>query len=130
MRRCSGSVSTLVCSIAKLGGGTPSLVRWRQTRSVGRFALSRAGAGRALRVARARGLLSDSVIFVPDVIAALKNPAHLSTRSEVLTSPSPVPKVNGLYASFFRDVPEGVPAKNCIRQKGLTLLYVGIAPSR
>jgi len=66
----------------------------------------------------------------PDVIAPLKNPAHLSTRSEVLATPSPVPKVSGLYAWFFRNVPEGVPAKDCIRRKGLTLLYVGIAPSR
>jgi hypothetical protein len=63
-----------------------------------------------------------------DPLDALRNPARLWTREEVLQRPSPVPAVSGLYAWFFREVPEGVAVQGCVTRDDATLLYVGIAP--
>jgi hypothetical protein len=48
----------------------------------------------------------------------------------VLARPSPVPVSNGLYAWYFADVPKVVPADSCLRVRGRTLLYIGIAPDK
>lgn len=53
---------------------------------------------------------------------------QLFSRSEVLSKPSPVPAESGIYAWYFRDIPEGVPTENCHMIGDLTLLYVGISP--
>ena len=60
----------------------------------------------------------------------LVNPERLWSREEALALPSPVPKVSGVYTWFFRDIPPGVPTKGCVKWRGHTLLYVGIAPRR
>jgi hypothetical protein len=66
-----------------------------------------------------------------DALDLLRNPPCLWSREEVLDRPCPVPSVPGVYAWFFREVPPGVPAADCVVQNHLnhlTLLYVGIAP--
>ncbi|SDX45486.1 GIY-YIG nuclease family protein [Thiocapsa roseopersicina] len=55
-------------------------------------------------------------------------PARFWSRTEVLASPSPVPREPGVYAWYFRDIPPGVPTADCHRCRNLTLLYIGIAP--
>ena len=59
---------------------------------------------------------------------SLTSPSHLYTRAEVLSKPSPVPSASGVYAWFFKEVPEIVPTDGCVTKDGLTLLYVGISP--
>lgn len=56
--------------------------------------------------------------------------ANLLSREEVNTAPCPVPNQPGIYAWFFRRIPERVPTKACYERDGFTLLYLGIAPSR
>ncbi len=57
-------------------------------------------------------------------------PGRLYNREEVLGSACPVPRAAGVYAWFFRQVPDLVPTKGCSTHEGLTLLYVGISPDR
>ena len=63
-----------------------------------------------------------------EAIRAFLSPSRLCSRSEVLARPSPIPRVSGLYAWYFRELPLGVPADGCHRWNDLSLLYVGIAP--
>jgi len=65
-----------------------------------------------------------------DVIRTLRDLAEPQSAAKVLKHPSPVPRTSGLYGWFFRKVPHGVPVNDCVLRDGLTLLYVGIAPSR
>lgn len=60
----------------------------------------------------------------PDLLA----PQKLWSRAEILRLPSPVPKRPGVYAWYFKQIPPGVAAANCISVNGLTLLYIGISP--
>jgi hypothetical protein len=62
-------------------------------------------------------------------IEQLSQPQKLWQRSEILQRPSPVPNSSGIYAWYFRDIPAEVPTSDCIKHDGLTLLYLGIAPS-
>jgi hypothetical protein len=50
------------------------------------------------------------------------------SRAEVLTRPSPVPDVPGIYGWYFRTLPGDIDASRCIEVHGGRLLYVGIAP--
>ena len=61
-------------------------------------------------------------------IESLTSPSKLYTRGEVLSKPCPVPSVSGVYAWFFKEIPEIVPTDGCVTKDGLTLLYVGISP--
>jgi hypothetical protein len=54
--------------------------------------------------------------------------AKLHSREEILMR-HVVPRSPGVYAWWFRQVPPAVPTQGCITRDGLTLLYVGIAPS-
>ncbi|NCA72061.1 MAG: hypothetical protein EOM91_18675 [Sphingobacteriia bacterium] len=60
----------------------------------------------------------------PELLA----PGRFWSRTEVLASPSPVPREPGVYAWYFRDIPPGVPSADCHRCGDLMLLYIGIAP--
>ena len=60
----------------------------------------------------------------PELLA----PRRIWSRTEVLASPSPVPREPGVYAWYFRNVPPGVPTTDCHRFGDLALLYIGIAP--
>lgn len=51
------------------------------------------------------------------------------TRDEVFADPCPVPSKPGIHGWWFRDVPGDIDASRCETRDGLTLLYVGIAPT-
>lgn len=57
--------------------------------------------------------------------------AALYTRDEVLARPCPVPAVGGVYGWWFDTLPStAIDATHCQSRDGMTLLYVGISPSR
>jgi hypothetical protein len=58
----------------------------------------------------------------------LRCPDHLWSRSEILASNCPTPKVPGLYGWYFRNVPN-IAVENCIGATEFHLMYVGISPS-
>lgn len=57
-------------------------------------------------------------------------PEKTYSRTEVMSAPSPVPAVNGIYFWWFKEIPPGVPAEGCITFDDYTLLYVGISPDQ
>ena len=65
-----------------------------------------------------------------EIRTRLLSPDRLHGRDEVLGSACPVPRAAGVYAWFFRQVPDLVPTEGCLTHEGLTLLYVGISPDR
>ncbi len=65
-----------------------------------------------------------------DIIQTITHPQNLWSRSEVLSSPCPVPKKPGIYAWYFKEIPPRVPIHGCHTFQKLTLLYVGISPAR
>lgn len=52
------------------------------------------------------------------------------TREEVFSDPCPVPEEPGANGWWFRTVPAGIDVSGCRQRDGLTLLYVGISPTR
>jgi len=60
----------------------------------------------------------------------LISPPKLYSRMEILSKPSPIPNIHGVYGWFFKEIPSLVPSDGCIKHKGLTLLYVGISPDK
>lgn len=70
-------------------------------------------------------VLDDST----DIVTALLSPSRVFSRGEVLGRPSAVPKVPGVYAWYFDEVPPGVPTDGCHSGPAGVLLYIGIAPS-
>ena len=60
----------------------------------------------------------------------LIDPHHLYSRSEVLSKPSPVPTVSGIYAWYFCEMPGITPNEGCLVSGTKTLLYVGISPDK
>ena len=58
------------------------------------------------------------------------NPQRLYSRSEVLSKPSPVPSVNGIYGWYFCEIPGITPTEGCLVSGNKTLLYVGISPDK
>ena len=61
---------------------------------------------------------------------ALIKPHHLYSRYEVLSKPSPVPTVSGIYAWYFLEVPGITPTGQCNTSGNKTLLYIGISPDK
>ncbi|MEQ0736819.1 GIY-YIG nuclease family protein [Enterobacter asburiae] len=57
-------------------------------------------------------------------------PEKTYSRTEVMSVPSPVPEVNGIYFWWFKEIPPSVPAEGCITFDDYTLLYVGISPDQ
>jgi hypothetical protein len=51
----------------------------------------------------------------------------LYSREAALARPSPVPQQAGVYAWFFKGLPNTVPTEGCTKRSGYTLLYVGMA---
>ena len=51
------------------------------------------------------------------------------TRDEIFADPCPVPSKPGIHGWWFRDIPGSIDASRCETRDGLTLLYVGIAPT-
>ncbi|MBL6082284.1 hypothetical protein JMJ56_30370 [Belnapia sp. T18] len=60
--------------------------------------------------------------------AALLQPPELISQKQIAEKPCPIPKLPGVYALYFDEIPPGVPTDGCVRLSGFTLLYVGIAP--
>ena len=65
-----------------------------------------------------------------EIRAGLLSPDRLYGREEVLGSACPIPRAAGVYAWFFRQVPDVVPTEGCSTHEGLTLLYAGISPDK
>jgi hypothetical protein len=57
-------------------------------------------------------------------------PEKTYSRTEVMSKPTPIPAVNGVYFWWFKEIPPGVPTEGCITCDGYTLLYVGISPDQ
>lgn len=57
-------------------------------------------------------------------------PEKTYSRAEVMSRPTPVPAVNGIYFWWFKEIPPEVPTEGCITADGYTLLYVGISPDK
>jgi hypothetical protein len=60
-----------------------------------------------------------------EFIAATPHP-----RDEVFAEPCPVPDGPGVYGWWFREIPADIDVSHCQQRDGLTLLYVGISPTR
>ena len=52
----------------------------------------------------------------------LITPERLYSRQEILSKPSPIPEISGVYGWFFKDVPPFVLTEGCIRHQNMTLL--------
>jgi hypothetical protein len=61
-------------------------------------------------------------------IISLAEPIVLYSRSQVLSKPSPISAVRGVYSWFFKEIPGNATTDGCVTKNGLTLLYVGISP--
>ena len=64
------------------------------------------------------------------IVSRLTTPYQIYGRSDVVSKPRPIPASRGIYAWFFRNIPSGIPTNDCKKFNELTLLYVGISPSR
>ena len=60
----------------------------------------------------------------------LITPERLYSCQEILSKPSPIPEISGVYGWFFKDVPPFVLTEGCIRHQNMTLLYIGISPDK
>lgn len=58
----------------------------------------------------------------------LIHPCRVYSRPEILEKPCPVPKVSGLYAWYFKEIPPEIPIEHCRKYEDMTLLYIGISP--
>ena len=62
-------------------------------------------------------------------VPALLQPEHLYERADVRAKPCPVPAEPGIYAWYFRELPDSrIQRDHLHHAHGLTLLYVGISP--
>jgi hypothetical protein len=52
------------------------------------------------------------------------------TRDEVFSNRCPIPEQPGIHGWWFRTVPAAIDVSGCEQRDGLTLLYVGISPTR
>lgn len=64
-----------------------------------------------------------------DTINRFLDPDRITTRDEVMTRPTPVPALGGVYGWWFRSLPAPIDTSKCLTRDGLTLLYVGISPT-
>jgi hypothetical protein len=69
----------------------------------------------------------DTVLPVTALGASVFNEPMFS-RSNVISSPCPIPAAPGVYGWWFDRVPAGVPVEGCLVRGDRTLLYVGISP--
>lgn len=76
---------------------------------------------------RSLGIIADMTNHQP-IDHSLLAPSRVWSREEVLGRPCPVPRDPGVYAWYFKDLPDRVPTEGCRTLGDLTLLYVGIAP--
>ena len=67
---------------------------------------------------------------LPAHVAEFLSPERLWRREEVLSRPSPIPAVPGVYGWWFDRLPAPIDVSACRQVDGLTLLYTGISPKR
>jgi hypothetical protein len=67
---------------------------------------------------------------LPADVMKFLSPERLWRRHEVLTRPSPIPAVPGVYGWWFRQLPAPMDVSGCHQADGLTLLYTGISPKQ
>jgi hypothetical protein len=67
---------------------------------------------------------------LPDDVLAFLSPQRLWHRNEVLSRPSPIPAVSGVYGWWFDRLPATFDVSNCRQFDGSTLLYTGISPKQ
>ncbi|MGY1823282.1 GIY-YIG nuclease family protein [Geodermatophilus sp. SYSU D00079] len=61
-------------------------------------------------------------------LARFLSPERLWRRDEVLSRPSPIPAVPGVYGWWFNRLPSPMDVSACHQVDGFTLLYTGISP--
>ena len=67
---------------------------------------------------------------LPREVLDFLSPERLWHRHEVLSRPSPIPAIPGVYGWWFDRLPIPLDASNCRQFQELTLLYTGISPKR
>jgi hypothetical protein len=65
---------------------------------------------------------------ISDLGEELVYSSRLYRWSELKNNPTLPPRSPGVYAWFFKRVPQGVPTDSCVVRNDATLLYVGISP--
>jgi hypothetical protein len=63
-------------------------------------------------------------------VVTFLSPERLWPRSEVLSRPSPIPAVAGVYGWWFNRLPAPLETSGCHHVDGFTLLYTGISPKQ
>ena len=64
------------------------------------------------------------------IVSSLCNPIALTSREAALRKDSPIPRCEGLYAWYFRNMPPVVPVEDCTHFEEYYLMYVGISPRK
>lgn len=54
----------------------------------------------------------------------------LYSRQEMIYDTCPAPGEFGVYACFFKDIPDEIPIEGCHQVDGWTLLYLGVSPMK
>ena len=72
-----------------------------------------------------KGELEDDSCAIVDSIL---NPDRIASREEAIRPNSPIPRGNGVYAWYFRNISNVVPIDGCAKLDDYFLLYVGISP--
>ena len=67
---------------------------------------------------------------LPADVLEFLSPERLWHRQEVLSHPSPIPAVPGVYGWWFSRFPAAFDVSNCRQLDGFTLLYTGISPKQ
>src|SRR4051794_1794674 len=67
---------------------------------------------------------------LPADVLEFLSPERLWQRDAVLSRPSPIPAVPGVYGWWFDRLPATFDVSSCRQFDGLTLLYTGISPKR
>jgi hypothetical protein len=67
---------------------------------------------------------------LPADVLEFLSPERLWQRDEVLSRPSPLPAVPGVYGWWFDRLPALFDVSNCRQFGGCTLLYTGISPKQ
>lgn len=72
---------------------------------------------------------TEEFMISTSLLDLLLKPDRVVSRSEALSHPSPIPRVAGIYAWYFRGLPPFLDVTGCVTFHDMTLLYLGISPS-
>ena len=62
------------------------------------------------------------------IVSSILNRNKIASREEAIRPNSPIPRGNGVYAWYFRNLSNVVPVDGCAQLDDYFLLYVGISP--